>query len=84
MPDTNSIVLVIDDDPDVRASVGRLLRSVGVDVQLFASISEFLESDPTDGPTIAGRDGVEIILGRRFRLSRVTLDREYLLWVLAV
>jgi FixJ family two-component response regulator len=38
MPDANSTVLVIDDDPDLRASVGRLLRSLGLDAQLFASI----------------------------------------------
>jgi FixJ family two-component response regulator len=38
MPDANSTVLVIDDDPDVRASVGRLLRSLGLDAHLFASI----------------------------------------------
>src|SRR5258705_8591315 len=50
MPDANSTVLVIDDDPDLRASVGRLLRSLGVDAQLFASISDFLKSDPPDGP----------------------------------
>jgi FixJ family two-component response regulator len=50
MPDANSTVLVIDDDPDLRASVGRLLRSLG-NAQLFASISDFLKSDPPDGPT---------------------------------
>src|SRR6266851_914113 len=51
MSDANPTVLVIDDDPDLRASVGRLLRSVGIDVQLFASILDFLKSDPPDGPT---------------------------------
>jgi FixJ family two-component response regulator len=51
MPDTNSTVLVIDDDPNLRASVGRLLLSLGLDTHLFASISEFLKSDPPDGPT---------------------------------
>ena len=51
MPDANSTVLVIDDDPDLRASVGRLLRSLGLDVQLFQSISDFFKSDPPDGPT---------------------------------
>jgi hypothetical protein len=55
MSDANSTVLVIDDDPDLRASVGRLLRSLGIDVQLFASISAFIKSDPRDasalGPT---------------------------------
>src|ERR1700731_3270708 len=51
MPDANSTVLVIDDDPDLRASVGRLLGSLGLDAQVFASISDFLKSDPPDGPT---------------------------------
>jgi FixJ family two-component response regulator len=43
--------LVIDDDADLRASIGRLLRSIGLDVQLFGSISDFLKSNPPDGPT---------------------------------
>jgi FixJ family two-component response regulator len=51
VPDAKSTVLVIDDDPDLRASVGRLLGSVGMEAQLFGSISDFLESDPPDGPT---------------------------------
>src|SRR5215813_3158753 len=51
MPEANSTILVIDDDPNVRDSVGRLLRSLGLDVQLFASISDFLKSKPPDGPT---------------------------------
>ena len=67
MPDANSTVLVIDDDPDVRASVGRLLRSLGIDVQLFASISDFLKSDPSRGPTclvldirLPGQSGLDL------------------------
>src|SRR5882762_6012294 len=67
MPDANSTVLVIDDDPDLRASVGRLLRSLGLDAQLFASISDFLKSDPPDGPTclvldvrLPGQSGLEL------------------------
>jgi RNA polymerase sigma factor (sigma-70 family) len=51
MPDAKSTVLVIDDDAALRDSVARLLRSLGLDTQLFASISEFLGSDPPDGPT---------------------------------
>jgi FixJ family two-component response regulator len=51
MPPTNSTVLVIDDDPNLRASIGRLLRSLGINVQLFESISDFLKSDPPNGPT---------------------------------
>ena len=67
MPDANSTVLVIDDDPDVRASVGRLLRSLGINVQLFASISDFLKSDAPDGPTclvldvrLPGQSGLDL------------------------
>ena len=67
MPDANSTVLVIDDDPELRASVGRLLRSVGLDAQLFASISDFLKSDPPDGPTclvldvrLPGQSGLDL------------------------
>jgi FixJ family two-component response regulator len=51
MLDANSTVLVIDDDPAVRDSVARLLRSIGLDAQQFASISDFLKSDPPDAPT---------------------------------
>jgi FixJ family two-component response regulator len=46
-----STVLVIDDDPGLRASIGRLLRSVGLDAQLYESIPDYLKSDPPDGPT---------------------------------
>ena len=67
MPDANSTVLVIDDDPDLRASVGRLLRSLGLDGQLFPSISDFLKSDPPDGPTclvldvrLPGQSGLDL------------------------
>jgi FixJ family two-component response regulator len=45
MPDAT--VLVIDDDPDLRASVGRLLP-LGLDAQLFASISDFLTLSPRE------------------------------------
>ena len=51
MPDASSIVLVVDDDPDLRESVGRLLLSVGMNARLFASISDFLDTDLPDGPT---------------------------------
>jgi FixJ family two-component response regulator len=67
MPDANATVLVVDDDPALRASIGRLLRSLGLDAQLFASISEFVESDPPDGPTclvldvrLPGQSGLDL------------------------
>lgn len=50
VPDANPTVLVIDDDPDVRASIGRLLRSLEIDSQLFSSIPDFLRSDLPNGP----------------------------------
>lgn len=67
MSEAGATVLVIDDDPDLRASVGRLLRSVDINFKLFASISEFLESDPPDGPTclvldvrLPGQSGLDL------------------------
>ena len=67
MPDAKPTVLVIDDDPDLRDSVARLLRSVGLDAQLFASISEFFEFTPPDGPTclildvrLPGQSGLDL------------------------
>ena len=51
MRDTNPNVLIIDDDPEFRDSVERLLRTVGLDTRHFSSVAEFLDADPhTDGP----------------------------------
>lgn len=67
MPATNSTVMVIDDDPDLRGSVGRLLRSLDINVQLFGSIADFLASHPPDGPTclvldvrLPGQSGLDL------------------------
>jgi len=67
MADANGTVLVVDDDPALRESVGRLLRSLGLETQLFASISDFLESDPPDGPAclvldvrLPGKSGLDL------------------------
>jgi FixJ family two-component response regulator len=38
-----AIVAIIDDDPSVRRSLSRLLRSVGYGVETYASAREFLE-----------------------------------------
>ena len=66
MPESDPLVSVIDDDPALRESVGRLLRSVGVDVRLFASVPDFLNSDRPNGPTclildirLPGRSGLD-------------------------
>jgi len=67
MPDANPTVLIIDDDPDFRESVGRLLSSVGLYVQQFSSVSDFFNAPPPDGPTclvldvrMPGRSGLEL------------------------
>jgi FixJ family two-component response regulator len=66
MPEESSTVLVVDDDPQIRDSIGQLLRSLGMDTQLFASVSDLLKSDKSDGPTclvldvrLPGRSGLE-------------------------
>jgi FixJ family two-component response regulator len=66
MPEANSTVLVIDDDVDLRSSLARLLRSVGLNAKLFASVTDFLKSDPPEGPTclildvrLPGQSGLE-------------------------
>jgi FixJ family two-component response regulator len=65
--DAKPSVLIIDDDPEFRDSVGSLLRSVGLDSRQFSSVSEFLKADPSDGPTclvldirMPGRSGLEL------------------------
>jgi len=67
MHDASSTVLVIDDDPNVRASVGRLLRSLGINAQLFASIADFLGPYPPYGPAclvldvrLPGQSGLDL------------------------
>ena len=66
VPGSNSCVVVIDDDPAFRASLGRLLRSAGFNPQLFNSIAEYLGFEPPDCPTclvldvrLPGRSGLD-------------------------
>src|SRR3954447_16527428 len=51
MRDPEPTILVIDDDPELRASVECLLGSVGIKARQFASIAEFLESDLPNAPS---------------------------------
>jgi RNA polymerase sigma factor (sigma-70 family) len=67
MGDANPSVLVIDDDPEFRDSVARLLRTVRLETRQFSSVSDFLKSDPPGGPTclvlvvrMPGRSGLEL------------------------
>jgi FixJ family two-component response regulator len=41
-----SIVFVVDDDPSVRKSLGRLLRTAGYPTETFASVMDFLGRSP--------------------------------------
>jgi len=66
MLDATSTILVIDDDTDLRNSLGRLLRSVGLNARLFSSVSDFLKSEPPPGPCclvldvrLPGKSGLE-------------------------
>jgi FixJ family two-component response regulator len=66
MLDDTATILVIDDDVELRNSIGRLLRSVGLNTKLFESVSDFLKSEPTAGPSclvldvrLPGQSGLE-------------------------
>ncbi len=50
MAETDSIVIVIDDDPSFCRSTERLIRSVGYAVQTFGTATEFLRGRPPDAP----------------------------------
>jgi len=66
MSEGNPTILVVDDDAQVRDSIDQLLRSLGMDTRLFASVSDFLKSDLPEGPSclvldvrLPGRSGLE-------------------------
>lgn len=67
MDDANPSVLVVDDDPEFRDSVARLLRTVGLKTRQFSSVSDFLKADPIEAPTclvldvrLPGQSGLEL------------------------
>ena len=67
MMDTNPTVLVIDDDAAFRDSVERLLSALGLNTRQFASVADFLKSDPPDGPAclvldvrLPGQSGLDL------------------------
>src|SRR4051794_37361773 len=60
-------IIVIDDDPAIREALGSLLRSVGFDVKLLASVGNFLNSGRPDGPSclvldvrLPGQSGLDL------------------------
>ena len=67
MRDANPTVLIVDDDPEFRDSVARLLRTVGLETQQFSSVADFFKAVPPDGPTclvldvrLPGLSGLEL------------------------
>jgi len=50
MTEAQPIVFIVDDDPSVRRSTERLVRSAGLEVQTFTSAREFLKHPRADRP----------------------------------
>jgi FixJ family two-component response regulator len=50
MDETMPVVFVVDDDASVRCALARLIRSLGMHVETFASGQEFLSCQIPDGP----------------------------------
>ncbi|MGB7972881.1 MAG: response regulator [Roseiarcus sp.] len=49
-PPETPIVLIVDDDPEVRQALSSLFRSVGLEPRLFASTAEFLQRKLPEAP----------------------------------
>src|SRR5499427_6024169 len=67
MLNANPTVLIVDDDPEFRDSVARLLRTIGLKTQQFSSVADFFKAIPPDGPTclvldvrLPGLSGLEL------------------------
>jgi FixJ family two-component response regulator len=65
--EAEAIVAVVDDDPDIREALRGLLRSVGLGVELFGSVQEFLVAARLDRPgclvldvRLPGRSGLDL------------------------
>jgi FixJ family two-component response regulator len=70
MIEVEPIVFIVDDDQLFRRSTERLLRTAGLNVQPFASATEFLKSPPPEGPAC-------LVLDVQMRgLSGMDLQRE--------
>ena len=65
--EAEATVVVIDDDPDIREALRGLLRSVGLGVELFSSVQEFLAAFQRERPgclvldvRLPGRSGLDL------------------------
>jgi FixJ family two-component response regulator len=66
MTQTEPIIVVIDDDPEIREALGSLLLSIGLQVKVSASVPEFLQTGRPAVPTclvldvrLHGRSGLD-------------------------
>jgi FixJ family two-component response regulator len=66
-PDSEATVLIVDDDPAIRRSVSRLIRSAGLSVKAFGSPADFLRHRVPAGPScvlldmcLDGMTGLEV------------------------
>jgi FixJ family two-component response regulator len=50
MADTQAIVFLVDDDASVREALARLIRSAGLNVEVFASAEAFLDRPRAEAP----------------------------------
>ena len=64
---TTPTVIVIDDDPAIREALGGLIRSVGFQAQLLASVGEFLKTGRPGAPSclvldvrLPGQSGLDL------------------------
>ena len=74
-PPSKPTVLIVDDDTGIRESISSLVRSIGFQAKLMASVDEFLQSGRPEGPCclvldvrLPGRSGLD--------LQRVLKDRD--------
>ena len=78
MTDEHPVIFIIDDDLSMRASLTDVMRSVGLEVQTFASAQDFLGSKLPDAPAclvldvrLPGQSGLD--LHRSLRESGIEL-----------
>src|SRR5260370_31351606 len=63
----SATVFVIDDDPEMRAAMQRLLKTVGLHAEAFASAKDFLQRNLPEGPSclildirLPGMSGIDV------------------------
>ncbi len=77
MSEEKPVVFIVDDDPSIRSLLCKLIRSVGLQAEAFASSGEFLSQPPPLGPAclildvrMPGLSGLEL----QERLVQLGLD----------